>query len=134
MSSRAKRILVVDDDSDFVESISSFLEANGYSVLKAPDGRVGLKLAKMERPDLIIMDIIMTERTEGFFTIQEIRRVPELKAVPIFVLSSIYSSASDFRIQPDSAWLGHDEFLSKPVDPPELLKKIRQRIGDSGRT
>lgn len=134
MSSEAKRILIVDDDSDFLESVSSFLEANGYSVLRALNGQDGFKLAKMEHPDLIIMDIIMTERTEGFFAIQEIRHVPELKSVPIFVLSSIYSSATDFRIPPDAAWLGHDEFLSKPVAPHELLDKIRKRIGDPGLT
>jgi CheY-like chemotaxis protein len=82
----------------------------------------------MERPDLIIMDIVMSERTEGFFTVQEIRRTPELETVPIFVLSSLYSQVPDFRISPDSGWLAHDEFLSKPVDMPVLLEKIRQRI------
>ena len=134
MSSRASKILIVDDDADFLESVSSFLVANGYTVVRASNGRDGLKLAKMEHPDLIIMDIMMSERTEGFFTIQDIRHVPELQTVPIFVVSSIYSSVTGFRVAPDGGWIGHDEFLSKPVDPPELLDKIRRRIGEPGPT
>jgi len=109
------------------------LEAHHYVVLKAHDGREGLRLAKLERPDLIIMDIIMNERTEGFFTVQEIRRTVELKTVPIFVLSSLYSQVTDFGIPPDSSWLAHDEFLPKPVNMPELLEKIQRRMEERHR-
>jgi CheY-like chemotaxis protein len=129
MTPEAKRILIVDDDGDFVEAVSSYLEANGFTVLKAPNGRDGVRRARMERPDLILMDIVMDERTEGFFTIQEMRRQEELKGVPIFVLSSLYAQMPDFGSPPDRAWLAHDEFLSKPVDMVRLLEKIRQRIG-----
>lgn len=124
-----KRILIVDDDRDFVEAIASFLEANGFTVLRAHNGRDGVKLARMERPDLILMDIMMDERTEGFFTIREIRRQEELKGVPIFVLSALYAQMPDFGNPPESAWLAHDEFLSKPVDMVQLVEKIRRRIG-----
>jgi DNA-binding response OmpR family regulator len=129
MTPAEKRILIVDDDRDFVESTQAFLEANGFAVLKAHNGREGVKLARMERPDLILMDIMMDERTEGFFTIQEMRRQEDLKGVPIFVLSSLYEQMPDFGSPPDSAWLAHDEFLSKPVDMVQLVEKIRQRIG-----
>jgi CheY-like chemotaxis protein len=125
---KQKTILLVDDDVDFVEAISSFLEANGYRVVKAHDGAQGLKLAKMEHPDLIVMDIVMSERTEGFFTVQEIRRNPELKTVPIFVVSSLYSKIADFGIEPDKGWLAYDEFFSKPVEIAQFLDKIRARI------
>jgi len=134
MTSGTRKILIVDDDRDFVEAVSAFLEAHGYEVLKARDGKEGLKLAKIAHPDLIIMDIVMNERTEGFFTVQEIRRTAELKAVPIFVLSSLYSQVTDFGIPPDSGWLAHDEFLTKPVDLPELLAKIQQQMGAPVRT
>jgi len=133
MTSEAGKILIVDDDRDFAEALSLFLEANHYVVLKAPNGREGLKLAKVERPDLIIMDIMMSERTEGFFAVQEIRRTPELEGVPVFVLSSLYSQVADFGIPPDSSWLAHDEFLPKPVNMPELLDKIRRHIGERRR-
>lgn len=124
-----KKILIVDDDADFVEALSFFLKANGFVTFNARDGTEGLKLARMEHPDLIIMDIVMNERTEGFFTVQEMRRVAELRSVPIFVLSSLYSTFTDFQIPPEGGWLAHDEFFSKPADPSELLERIRQRLG-----
>ena len=128
MTSEAEKILIVDDDRDFVEALSTFLEAHHYVVLKAYDGREGLKLAKVEHPDLILMDVIMKERTEGFFTVQEIRRIPELKTVPIFIVSSLYSQIPDFRILPSKSWLAHDDFLPKPLDLAELLEKIQRRL------
>ena len=129
MTAGEKKILIVDDDADFIESVSCFLESNHFTVLKARDGHVGLKIAKVEHPDLILMDVMMDERTEGLFTVQELRRVPELMDVPIFVLSALYSKVPDFEIRPDKGWLAHDEFLSKPVKMSELLEKIHQRIG-----
>jgi DNA-binding response OmpR family regulator len=124
-----KKVLIVDDDADFRTALSTFLEAQGYRVIQAGDGRQGLTLAKMERPDLILMDIVMTERTEGFFSVQEIRHSEELKDVPVFVLTSLYSQEPDFQIAPETAWLAHDEFFHKPVDLTLLAERIRQRIG-----
>jgi DNA-binding response OmpR family regulator len=127
-------ILIVDDDIDFVEAVSALLEANGFTVLKAYDGREGLRLAKMARPDLIIMDIVMSERTEGFFAVQEIRRATKLREVPIFVVSCLYSGVEKFKISPDSEWVAHDEFFSKPVDALQLLERIRRRLGEGAQS
>lgn len=124
-----KRILIVDDDHDFVEAVAYFLEANGLAVFRAYDGVEGIKLAKVEGPDLILMDIMMSERTEGFFTIQEIRHDPALKSVPIFVLSSFCTHLPDFEIPVRGGWLAHDMFFAKPVDMVQLLEAIRQRVG-----
>lgn len=123
-------ILIVDDDADFQESLSSFLEAHGYAALRAYDGRRGAALAKSERPDLIIMDIMMDERTEGFFTIQEIRRTPELAKVPVFVVSALYAATQDFAISPGRDWMAHDEFFPKPINMDELLEKIQARLSE----
>ncbi|HTS25511.1 MAG TPA: response regulator [Bryobacteraceae bacterium] len=127
MQSR-KRLLIVDDDRDFVEAVSCYLEANGFTVFRAHDGAEGIRLAKLERPDLILMDIMMSERTEGFFTIHEIRLDPALKTVPIFVLSSFSTRLPDFEIPTKGGWLAHDMFFAKPVDVVQLLEKIRQRL------
>ncbi len=127
MNAQTKKILLVDDDADFVEAVSVFLTSNGFQVLRARNGPEALKLAESERPNLILMDIMMEERTEGFFTIQQIRRNPALKEIPIFVVSAIYTALSDFQVAPDSRWLAHDEFFRKPVDLPRLLEKIRAR-------
>jgi CheY-like chemotaxis protein len=124
-----KTILIVDDDADFVEAVASYLRANGFEVLKARDGTEGLRMARMQHPDLVIMDIVMSERTEGFFTVQEMRRTASLKDVPIFVVSSLYSQHSEFGIAPERGWLAHDAFFPKPVDMPVFLGQIRQRLG-----
>jgi len=124
-----QRILIVDDDHDFVEAISCFLELNGFTVFRAYNGAEGIRLAKMNQPDLILMDIMMNDRTEGFFTIHEIRRDASLKSVPIFVLSSFCTRLPDFEIPSSGGWLSHDMFFTKPVDTAQLLEKIRQRVG-----
>ncbi len=128
-----QKILIVEDDPDYMEAVSFFLQQNDYTVLQAKDGSEGLKLALMERPDLIIMDVMMGERTEGFFTVQQMRRTEELKDIPVFILSALYSKVPDFRIAPEGAWAAYDEFFSKPVAMPFLLAKIRERIGDAAK-
>lgn len=130
MTMEGKRILIVDDDTDFVEAVACFLEADGLTVFKAYNGEEGVKLAKLERPDLILMDIMMNERTEGFFAIREIRRHPSLGNVPIFVLSSFCTRLPDFEIPSSGGWLSNDMFFAKPVDLKHLLEKIRQRTGE----
>ncbi len=124
-----KKILIVDDDEDFVQAIACFLEANGFAVSRAHSGADGITLAKMEHPDLIVMDIMMRERTEGFFAIHEIRRDAALRNVPIFVVSSFCTHLPDFEIPSSAGWLAHDLFLPKPVDPAQLLENVRQRLG-----
>jgi DNA-binding response OmpR family regulator len=126
------KILIVDDDVDFVSSLSAFLEAQGYKPIRARDGQEGLRLAKQERPDLIIMDIMMKERTEGLFTVQEIRRASGLGDVPIFVVSALYSKVDGFEIPPEIGWLAHDAFFPKPIDMFQLLESIRKRVPPNG--
>jgi DNA-binding response OmpR family regulator len=124
-----KTILIVDDDPDFADAVASFLRVNGFHVVEARDSSDGLRLAKTSPPDLVIMDIVMRERTEGLFAVQEMRRTPQLKDVPIFVLSSLYTQFPEFRVAPENDWMAHDEFFSKPVDMPAMLSRIRQRLG-----
>jgi len=132
--SHTHSILIVDDDADFVEATAAYLADQGFAVFKAYDGSEGLRIARLERPDLIVMDIMMTERTEGIYAVQAIRRVPELRTVPILVASSLYDHVPDFCIPPDERWLPFDRFLRKPIDPPRLLSIIREYLADSGST
>jgi CheY-like chemotaxis protein len=71
---------------------------------------------------------MMDERTEGFFVAQELRRIPELQQVPIFVVSAVYTEQPGLRVDPDRAWLGHDAFYRKPVDADALLADIRAAL------
>lgn len=124
MSSGRGRILVVDDDLDFRESVATYLRAQGFQVTEASDGAEGLELARRHPPDLVLLDIMMRERTEGFFTLQELRRDPALAGVPVFVVSSLYEDVPGFRIRPERSWLKHDEFLPKPLDFDVLLERV----------
>ena len=119
-----KRVLIIDDDRDYVEAIAALLAASGYEVSRAGSGRAGLELAKALRPDLILLDVMMTERTEGFFTLQTMRSVPDLEHVPIVVASSVYTEFPRFRVSPQAGWLPADQFLPKPIDPETLLSEV----------
>jgi two-component system, OmpR family, alkaline phosphatase synthesis response regulator PhoP len=121
-----KTVLIIDDDRDFVTAIESLLQYSGYQVRSAFDGREGLRLAKTIQPDLILLDVMMTERTEGFFMLQEARRIPELSQTPVIVISSIYADQPIFRVSPEAGWLPANLFLPKPVDPARLLAEVRR--------
>ena len=124
--SEPKTVLIVDDDSDFVRAIQALLESSGYRVRSAANGREGLQLAKAAQPDLILLDVMMSERTEGFFVLQEMRRIPALSKTPVIVVSSIYSEEPVFRVNPDAGWLPADLFLAKPVNPARLLSEAQR--------
>lgn len=122
------RILIIDDDQDFVQALATLLERDGHRVLTEHTGRDGVLRARREPPDLILLDVMMDERTEGFFVAQELRRTPELAHIPIFVVSAVYSEQPSMRVEPDRSWLGHDAFYRKPVDTNALLADIRAAI------
>src|SRR5512140_558532 len=98
--SQKKKVLIIDDDPDYVEAISALLSASGYEVSRAADGTEGLHMAKALQPDLILLDVMMAERTEGFFTLQTMRSIPALAHTPIVVASSVYAEFPRFRVSP----------------------------------
>jgi two-component system, OmpR family, alkaline phosphatase synthesis response regulator PhoP len=130
MANAKKRILIVDDDVDFVESNKDLLEANGYQVLAAHDGESGLALAKKEKPDLMILDVMMATDTEGFEVSRKIPQTPELRKMPILLCTGIrHEKHLPFSFEPDESWLPVDAVLEKPIDPAKLLAEIKRRIG-----
>lgn len=124
----SRKVLIIDDDADFRSAVGVFLKTRGYAVEEAPNGREGLRMAVAHRPDLILMDVMMEERTEGFFTLQQIRRTAGLEHTPVFVVSSIYSNVPGFGIDPAHSWLRHDEFIAKPIDLASLVDRIESRL------
>lgn len=129
---KKKTVLIIDDDPDFVDAITDLLESSGYGTKNAVNGKEGVKMAAAILPDLILLDVMMTERTEGFFTLQEIRRHRTLEHIPVVVLSSIYTEEPMFRVNPDAGWLPAEQFLAKPVDPSRILEVLGRLIGDEG--
>jgi CheY-like chemotaxis protein len=124
--SEPKTVLIIDDDSDYIRSIQALLESSGYKVRSAANGRDGLQLAKTMEPDLVLLDIMMSERTEGFFVLQEMRRTPALSNTPVIVMSSIYADERSFRVDPEAGWLPANLFLAKPVEPARLLAEAKK--------
>jgi CheY-like chemotaxis protein len=129
--SEPKKVLIIDDDPDFVSAIGALMESAGYGVQSAVNGREGLQMAKTLQPDLILLDVMMTERTEGFFALQELRRIATLSRTPVIVISSIYTEEPVFRVSPEAGWLPANLFLPKPVDPARLLEEARRLTGQS---
>jgi CheY-like chemotaxis protein len=126
-----KRVLIIDDDHDFAQAVASLFTSSGYATLTAENGRDGLELARKTRPDLIVLDVMMTERTEGIFTLHQIRSVPALHDTPVIVASSIYTDQPGFKVSPEAGWLPASLFLPKPLDPARLLQEAARLIADS---
>jgi len=123
-------VLIIDDDSDFLVAVGHLLEARGYGVRTARDGREGFDLARALEPDLILLDVMMRERTEGFFTLERIRATASLRRTPVIVISSIYTDFPGFRVDPGAGWLPADLFLAKPVEPARLIAEVERLMND----
>ena len=125
-----KKLLLIDDDVDFVEMNRTVLEHGGYRVSAAYNGREGLEVARTELPDLIVLDVMMEDSTEGFDVSRELRSDPMLSHVPILMLTSVNRRFRPLRFGPDENWLPVDRFLDKPVRPQLLLAEIERLLAD----
>ena len=128
-----EKILIIDDDDDLVHALRLPLEAAGYKVARAANGTEGLLKVKEVNPDLIILDAMMDTTTEGFHVSLTLRspdagsEYKEYSRVPILMLTSIHGTTS-LRFGPDKDYLPVDAFIEKPIEPAELLKKVRKHL------
>lgn len=122
--SKAK-ILVVDDDPDFVEIMRTVLESADYQVVSASNGAEALKQIKATRPDLMLLDIMMTTVTDGLNLSEELRRDPALRYLPIIMVTSIADTPHSGLVSTDEA-IHMEAWISKPVDPKHLLKTVHK--------
>ena len=127
---KAAKVLLVDDDADFVEMNRMVLEKNGFTVIAAYNAQEGVDKARRERPDIIVMDVMMTTPTDGFHATYELRNSEVTRAIPILMVTSVNQTVS-YKFEPDATWLPVDSFVEKPVKPERLLEEIRRRIPDS---
>lgn len=129
--SETKKILLIDDDVDFTESNRDLLEAFGYDVVIAHDGTAGLEKARTEKPDLLILDVMMTTDTEGFDVARKIAETPELKHMKVIMVTGITKEMKlPFGIEPDENWLPVERVMEKPIDPDRLLKQVEKSLQD----
>jgi len=126
---RMAKVMVVDDDPDFVEITRMILEGNGYEVTTAANGDQALNTMRQDLPDLVLLDIMMTHVLDGLDLSHVMSEDPVLKNVPIIMISSIADSSSAGMF-PTDEYLPIDAWISKPVQPDDLLIKVAQFVGE----
>lgn len=124
-----KKILIIDDDVDFVDLNKAVLENGGFEVITAFSGREGMDKVKFESPDLILLDLMMEKYDTGFGFSKEIKADPRYGNIPILMISSVAGETGyDFSQDLDGYWMKTDDFLNKPVPPEELVKRINNLL------
>ena len=129
------KILIVDDDPDIVESLKMTLEANRYEVYTAANGKEGMNQVKSVKPDLIILDVMMDNITEGFQVTYQLRNpdpqseYAQYSKIPIMMLTAIGEKKHmKFSTQTDGDFLPVDDFVEKPIRPQVLLEKVKKLL------
>ncbi len=127
------KILIIDDDPDMVLATRLCLQGAGHQVIEAPNGARGLEMICTQRPDLIVLDIMMDSTTEGFHLALKLRsRDPhseyaEFSHIPIIILTALHTT-TPMRFAPDEDYLPVDDFIDKPIDPDELVRKVEKLL------
>ena len=147
-----KKVLVIDDDVNTVKFLSLALEENGYQPLGAFDGTEGLEKIHAEKPSLIILDVMMPKKT-GFALFKNLRKSDEFKELPVIMLTGVAETLEDLDDEADDTFarpydqlreklrkmiitmkeegtVKPDMFIDKPVDPEQVVAKVRELIGD----
>jgi CheY-like chemotaxis protein len=124
------KILVIDDDQDFRVSVRSLLESKGYVVLEADSGRAGLRKVVEQKPDIIVLDIMMECDSEGYGVNQAIKyqdAYAEFRDIPILMTSSIDLSPDErFPMAGEVDMIRPDFYLTKPLDIPKFLEVVQK--------
>ncbi len=117
----SKKVLIIDDDADVRGLMKIRLEGNGLIAFTAADGEEGLKICETEKPNLIIVDVMMP-KIDGYTLVREIKSNPFAKDIPIIVLSGRTGMKDLFEIE------GVQDFVPKPYDANDLVKKVFKYI------
>lgn len=120
------KILIIDDDPDIVEAMKVVLESRNYHVISADSGEEGLRKARLDKPDLIILDIMMETSDKGFDVARQLKWDQNCKDIPILMLTAIKDKTGlDFKKEAgDEVWLPVDDYCDKPLKPDELISKV----------
>jgi DNA-binding response OmpR family regulator len=123
------KILIIDDDRDFQETTASILKQKGFEPSSAYTPEEGIEKVKSEKPDLIILDVLMPTDYEGFEVARKIREELKLINLPIIILSAVHQIKKvPYRFGPDENYLPVDFFIDKPAKPEMLVDKINELL------
>ena len=118
-----KKILVVDDDEAIVKVLEYALMEEDYEVISALDGETGLKIARSEKPDAILLDIMLPE-IDGFEVCQSLKSDEQFKSIPIIMMTGLGDTENTVK----GLTLGADDYVSKPFNMSELLARVKSHL------
>ena len=125
----AKRILVIDDDSDIRDYFRILLESYNYKVSEAENTTVGEKLLREAETDLIVLDVMMERDSEGFNFAQKIKQKDQYKGIPIIMVTSVNQKTPfNFDKERDGAFIPVDEFIEKPVETHKFITAVEKYL------
>jgi len=129
MSKTTHKILLIDDDLDFLNATETVLRSkSNYEVITATDGNTGLAKAREEKPDLILLDIIMPVE-DGFAAAKKLKADPELQDIPVVLLTSFSQRVGETNLAVSQGLdLDVEDYLEKPIEPQALLQKVEQLL------
>lgn len=123
---KKSKILIIDDDRDFLDATSMVLESSSYQVITSADGDDGLRKAKQERPDLVLLDVIMPIK-DGFSVAEVMKKDPQLAKIPVLMLTSFSQRKGESSVSVAQGMkLEAEDYLDKPVAPDELLRRVKK--------
>jgi two-component system alkaline phosphatase synthesis response regulator PhoP len=126
------KILLVDDDADFVESTKTVLESKPYEVIVAVNGEEALRKARDEKPDLILLDIIMPVE-DGFMAAEHLKKDQQVAKIPVVMLTSYSAKGSGTSIPRGSGYtLEAEDYIEKPISPDVLLATVEKYLKKAG--
>ncbi|HUS59145.1 MAG TPA: response regulator [Planctomycetota bacterium] len=125
----SKKVLIIDDDPDIVEAEKMILESHGYDVDSASDGESGLAKAEKTKPDLIILDVMMSTMDQGFQVAYKLKQSPDLKKIPVLMATSV-GQVTKFKFDPktDSDFLPVEAYIEKPIKPADLISTVERLL------
>ena len=126
-----KRIVVIDDDPDFVEYTRIVLQAASYDILTATNAADGLALARRTQPDLVITDVMMSYSLEGISVTRAIRNDSTMNHIPVLVITAIARTPTE-DLFPPGTQPAPEGFLTKPVTPDKLLSTVQRCLSSTG--
>lgn len=121
------KILVIDDDPDFVNAARIVLEKEGHAIVRAANGHEGFQKAKEESPDLVILDVMMDSILDGVSTSRMLHDDASTAKIPIIMVTSI-SSTGYAELFPTDEYLHVSTFLSKPIRPADLARQVSRLL------
>ena len=121
------KILIVDDDPDFVETTRIVLEGEGYETVSAADGDEAIRTIRAEKPDLVVLDVIMSSILDGLNVTQQLQADPEHRDIPILMVTSI-ANTDYAALFPTDEYVHISAFVTKPISPDVLTTQVKRLL------